>query len=71
MGDFVMFTFHYNGAFINGYFDKPECYVTCDDGTFLGKRFKSCLAAKRAITMARHAGMPASQGIPEWGSGQA
>ena len=65
-----MFTFHYNGMFINGYFDRPECRVTDDAGTFAGRRFASVLAAKRAITAARRGGVPASAGIPEWGSSQ-
>jgi hypothetical protein len=66
-----MFTFHYNGMFINGRFDRESCYVTSDCNTFAGKTFKSVLAAKRAITRARKAGAPASAGIPAWGNGQA
>lgn len=65
-----MFTFHYNGMFINGYFHKPECYVTSDCAMFAGIRFRSVLAAKRAITKARKAGANPSRGIPAWGSGQ-
>jgi hypothetical protein len=65
-----MFTFHYNGMFINGYFDRSECYVTSDCNTFSGKRFNSVLSAKRAITKARRNGIPASNGIPAWGNSQ-
>jgi hypothetical protein len=56
-----MFTHRYNGAYINGYCAKPECYVTTDCGRFHGVRFKTYRAAQIAITRARKAGMPASR----------
>jgi len=65
-----MFTFHYNGMFINGHFDRNECRVTDDHNTFQGLVFKTCIGAKRAITKARKAGIQASNGIPAWGNGQ-
>lgn len=56
-----MFTIRYNGMYINGYCEKPECYVTDDTGHYRGRVFKSMLAAKIAITKARKAGIPASR----------
>ena len=45
-----MFTHNYKGAYIHGYFDKPECKVS---GLGLeGKVFKSYRAAQIAITKA-------------------
>jgi hypothetical protein len=56
-----MFTIRYNGMYINGRTNKPECYVTDDYGTFKGQMFKSLHAAKCAITKARKAGVPESR----------
>lgn len=56
-----MFTHRYNGMYINGYTDKPHCYVTDDTGHFAGVLFKSYKAAQIAITKARKAGIPASR----------
>ena len=56
-----MFTHRYNGMYINGYFDRSECYVTDDTQHFYGKMFKSYRAAQLAITKARNVGIPASR----------
>jgi hypothetical protein len=56
-----MFTHRYNGMYINGYCNKPECHVTDDTGYFIGKIFKSYRSAQIAITKARNAGIPASR----------
>lgn len=56
-----MFTHRYNGMYINGYCNKPECYVTNDQNTFAGKTFKSYRAAQIAITKARNTGVPESR----------
>lgn len=56
-----MFTHKYNGMYINGYFNKPECYVTDDTGHFHGKMFKSYRAVQLAITKARNLGVPESR----------
>jgi hypothetical protein len=56
-----MFTFYYNGMYINGSFSRDDCYVTDDTFHFLGRRFSSTHAAKIAITRARKAGIPASR----------
>jgi len=56
-----MFTHRYNGMYINGYCNKPECYVTDDTHHFHGRRFKSYRAAQIAITKARNAGVPESR----------
>lgn len=56
-----MYTFRYNGMYINGSFNRPECYITDDTFHFLGKRFKNVQAAKVAITKARKAGIAASR----------
>lgn len=56
-----MFTHRYNGAYINGYCNRPECYVTTDCGRFYGRTFKTYRAAQIAITKARRAGMPESR----------
>ena len=57
-----MFTHAYNGMFINGYFDKSDCYVTDDSNHFYRRMFQSYRAAQVAITKARNAGVPASRG---------
>jgi hypothetical protein len=56
-----MFTYFYNGAYINGYCVKSDCYVTDDIGHFRGIVFRSYRAAQIAITKARKAGMTASR----------
>jgi hypothetical protein len=56
-----MFTFYYNGSYINGSFNRDDCYVTDDSDHFHGKRFKNVHAAKIAITKARKSGLPASR----------
>lgn len=56
-----MFTHRYNGMYINGYFEKDDCYVTDDTNHFRGKRFKSYRAAQMAITKARTSGVPESR----------
>lgn len=56
-----MFTFYYKGSYINGNFDRSDCYVTDDSDYFYGKRFKSVHAAKIAITKARKSGLPNSR----------
>lgn len=56
-----MFTHRYNGAYINGSFNRSECYVTTDCRRFHGRAFKSYRAAQIAITKARAAGMPESR----------
>ena len=56
-----MFTFYYNGMYINENFSRSDCYVTDDTFYFLGRRFNSVHAAKIAITRARRAGIPASR----------
>jgi hypothetical protein len=56
-----MFTFYYNGMYINGSFSRSDCYVTDDTFYFIGRRFKSTHAAKIAITRARRAGIHASR----------
>lgn len=45
-----MFTHYYNGCYIHGYCDKPECSVS--GGGLEGKTFKSYRAAQIAITKA-------------------
>ena len=49
----VMFTLRYKTAYINGYINKTECYITSDCQHFKGRIFKSLLAAKQAITKAK------------------
>jgi len=56
-----MFTFYYNGMYINGSFSRSDCYVTDDTFYFLGRMFKSAHAAKIVITRARRAGIPTSR----------
>jgi hypothetical protein len=56
-----MFTYKYNGMYINGSINHSWCYVTDDYNTFQGKRFKSYRAAQVAITKARNAGVPESR----------
>jgi hypothetical protein len=56
-----MFTYKYNGMYINGSIDKQTVYVTDDTNHFKGKIFKSYRAAQVAITKARNAGVPASR----------
>ena len=56
-----MFTLYYNGSYINGSFNRDACYITDDSDYFHGKRFKSVLAAKIAITKARKSGIPVSR----------
>ena len=56
-----MFTYYYNGMYINGSCSHSWCYVTDDYDTFKGKRFKSYRAAQVAITKARNSGVPASR----------
>lgn len=56
-----MFTYYYNGMFINGHCNKSTCYVTDDTNHFKGRVFKSYRAAQVAITKARNAGIPASR----------
>jgi len=56
-----MFTYLYNGMYINGSISSPVCYVTDDYDTFTGKKFKSYRAAQVAITKARKRGVPASR----------
>jgi len=56
-----MFTHYYNGMYINGYTNKPECRVSDDYNTFAGRVFKSYRAAQIAITKARAAGVAASR----------
>ncbi len=56
-----MFTHYYNGMYINGSFNKAQCYVTDDYGTFKGLVFKSYRAAQIAITKARNNGVEASR----------
>ena len=56
-----MFTYRYNGMYINGYINKNTCYVTDDYNTFAGKVFKSYRAAQVAITKARNRGVPESR----------
>jgi hypothetical protein len=51
-----MFTHRYNGLYIHGYFDKPECHVT--GSRTLDRMFKSYRAAQIAVTKARRAGVP-------------
>lgn len=53
-----MFTHYYNGAYINGYCGRAECYITDDAGHFSGRMFKSYRAAQMAITKA---GLPLSR----------
>lgn len=46
-----MFTHKYKGLWINGFTDKPECYVLSErDGCFRNKTFRSYRAAQIAIT---------------------
>lgn len=56
-----MFTYRYNGMYINGNINKSQCYVTDDLGTFKGITFKSYRAAQMAITKARNRGVPESR----------
>jgi len=56
-----MFTYKYNGMYINGKLNTSACYVTDDYNTFSGKQFKSYRAAQVAITKARNNGVPASK----------
>ena len=56
-----MFTHRYNGMYINGSCNKPQCYVTDDYGTFQGRFFKSYRSAQIAISKARKAGTPESR----------
>ena len=52
-----MFTYRYNGMYINGSVNTKVCYVTDDYDTFKGKIFKSYRAAQVAITKARKSGV--------------
>lgn len=56
-----MFTFRYNGMYINCSITKDICYVTDDTCHFYGRIFKNVQSAKIAITKARKAGIPASR----------
>lgn len=56
-----MFTYRYNGMYINGSISRRSCYVTDDFNTFAGITFKSYRAAQVAITKARNAGVPESR----------
>lgn len=48
-----MFTLRYKTAYINGYTNRAECYITSDCQHLKGRIFKSLLAAKQAITKAK------------------
>ena len=56
-----MFTYYYNGMYINGSTSSAQCYVTDDTGHFKGRVFKTYRAAQVAITKARNSGIPASR----------
>ena len=56
-----MFTYKYNGMYINGNLNTKTVYVTDDHNTFSGKTFKSYRSAQVAITKARNSGVPASR----------